>query len=172
MEETIVIGTLQKPFGIKGEIRGKSLTSFMSERFKKGNHYILKNPKDGDSVEVTLSSFRPSDNYFFVGFEGIDNPEKALSYYGYEIRIPLKDAPLPNGYYRLADLIGMSIIDTDTSKKIGEIKDVVPMGNVNNIKAISSNGKHFNFPFIYGSFVEKIDVEKKEFYIHVIEGLL
>lgn len=172
MEERIAIGLLQKPFGLKGEIRGKSLTSFPSLRFKKGRQYSLYNPKTSDLVSVTLLSFRPSDDYFFIRFEEIDTVEKAGEYRGYEIQMPLKEASLPDGYFRLADLIGMRVIDNETGETLGTIIDVLDYSKISTIKAIKENGKSFTFPFLYEKFVVNVDVTKKEMRIHVMEGLL
>ena len=52
MNERITVGTLQKPFGLKGEIRAKSMTSFPELRFQKGRHFFLKNPKTKEEREV------------------------------------------------------------------------------------------------------------------------
>lgn len=172
MEEKITIGLLQKPFGLKGEMRGKSLTSFPSLRYKKGAKYSLYNPKTLDQVSVTLLSFRPSDEYFFVRFEEISSVEEAGKYRNYEIQMPLEEAPLPDGYFRLADLIGMHVVDNETNQPLGTIADVLDYSKISIVKVTKTNGKSFTFPFLYEKFVVSVDITKKEMRIHVMEGLL
>lgn len=172
MNERITVGTLQKPFGLKGEIRAKSMTSFPELRFKKGRHLFLKNPKTKEEKEVILKSFRPSGDYFFVGFEGINTIDEALPFYGNEIEMNLEDAPLPDGYYRLQDLVGMSVINADTEEVIGKVKDVLTFSAISTVKAVTPTGKNFTFPFLFEKFVISLDIEKKEMKIKVIPGLL
>lgn len=172
MNEKITVGTLQKPFGLKGEIRAKSMTSFPELRFQKGCHFFLKNLKTGEEKEVILNSFRPSGDYFFVGFEGIDTIEDALPFYGNEIEMYLEEAPLPEGYYRLKDLIGMDVINAETNESIGKVKDVLTFSAISTIKAVTPSGKNFTFPFLFEKFVVSLDIEKKEMKINVIPGLL
>lgn len=172
MEEKIKIGTLQKPFGLKGEIRGKSLTSFPSLRFKKGRHYFLVNPKTKEEKEVILSSFRPSGDYFFVKFEGIDDIDEAAKYYANEVMMLLSEAPLPDGYFRLSELIGMNVVDNETDEILGSIVDVLDYSSISTIKAKRPNGKSFTFPFLYDKFVVSVDPAKKEMRIHLMDGLL
>lgn len=172
MEEKITIGTLQKLFGLKGEIRGKSMTSFPELRFQKGRRYFLLNPKTKEEKEYTLASFRPSGDYFFIRFEGIDTIEDAALLYGQEIRLPLEEAPLPDGYYRLSDLVGMKVLDDETKEELGTVKDVLNFSSVSTVKAVRPNGKTFTFPFLFDKFITNLDIEKKEMAIHVIPGLL
>ncbi|HBB05368.1 MAG TPA: 16S rRNA processing protein RimM [Firmicutes bacterium] len=172
MKEKITVGTLQKPFGLKGEIRAKSMTSFPELRFKIGRHFFLKNLKTEEEKEVILKSFRPSGDYFFVGFEGMDTIEDALPFYGNEIEMYLDEAPLPEGYYRLQDLIGINVIDAKTDENIGKIKDVLSFSAISTIKAVTPTGKNFTFPFLFEKFVVSLDIKKKEMKINVIPGLL
>lgn len=172
MNERITVGTLQKPFGLKGEIRAKSMTSFPELRFQKGRHFFLKNPKTKEEREVVLKSFRPSGDYFFVGFEGIETIEDALPFYGNEIEMNLADAPLPDGYYRLQDLVGMSVINIDNGEVIGKVKDVLTFSAISTVKAVTPTGKNFTFPFLFEKFVISLDIEKKEMKIKVMPGLL
>lgn len=171
MEETITLGIVQKPFGLKGEVLCKSLTSFPEERFKKGRRFFLLNKASGESVEVILRSFRPSGDYFYLSFEGHPSINDVEAYRGYQIEVPLSEAPLPEGYYRFRDLIGLKVIDHETNKELGTVDSVLTYGNKPTLR-VQGEEKPFTVPFVFGPFIESIDLEKKECHIHVMEGLL
>ena len=71
--KTICIGKIIKPFGLVGVLRCKSLTSFASDRFQIGRKLFLKNPKNGEELEVELASFRDSGDYYFISFRGMED---------------------------------------------------------------------------------------------------
>lgn len=171
MEETISLGVIQKPFGLKGEVLCKSLTSFPEERFQKDRHFFLKSPKDGSLQEVSLRSFRPSGDYFYLSFEEFQKVEDVESLRGYTVETPLSEAPLPEGFYRLRDLVGLKVVDAETGEELGHIQDVLSFSSSPILK-VKRGPKSYTVPFVFGPFVETIDLEKKECRIHVIEGLL
>ena len=164
--KTICIGKIIKPFGLVGVLRCKSLTSFASDRFQIGRKLFLKNPKNGEELEVELASFRDSGDYYFISFRGIEDLA------GYEIEIPEEEATLPEGFYHLSDLIGSNVINQETNEKIGKVIDVLSCASSSNLKIKEENGKTCYVPFVMDTFVVSIDTAKKEILIHVIPGLL
>lgn len=168
--EYVNIASLGKPYGLKGQMHGISLTSFPSLRFKKNAHYALFNQKGELVREVTLSDFRLRGDSLTIGFKEILTPEEALTYQGHLLALPKDNAPLPEGYVRYDELIGYKGVD-DEGEEIGTLLEVVEYGAAPNLKFKKKDGKNFYVPFI-DAFVGEIDHEKKTIRIHVIEGML
>jgi ribosomal 30S subunit maturation factor RimM len=67
--EYITLGYILKPFGLKGEVRCKSLTSFAKQRFKKGTKLSLHDEKTNETFPATVKSFRDTGGYYFLSLE-------------------------------------------------------------------------------------------------------
>ena len=171
-EEYIRLGTLRKPFGLQGQVRCVSLTSFASLRFVPGKEIMLYAEKTKERKTVTVSYFRDGGNEFFLGFEGINTIEAIEPYMGWHLEMLKKDAMVPEGYYRLSDLIGMKAFDATTAEPIGEIIDVVAYSKTPNLKLKETNGKIAYIPFVMETFVKSLDLENKTIHIEVMPGLL
>lgn len=170
--KTICLGKIIKPFGLDGVLRCKSLTSFAKSRFHLGRKLILLNEKTNETQDVEVSYFRDSGDYYFVGFSGMDDINVAEKYVGWSIEIPEDDAPIPDGYYRLKDLIGCKVINDESKEEIGEVIDVMTFSSSSNFKVKERNGKICYIPFVMKEFIISMDLEKKEITVNVIPGLL
>ncbi len=168
--EYISIATLGKPYGIKGQVHAYSLTSFPELRFKKNRKYVLTSPKDKSITPVTLSYFQVQGDVLILGFKEIATPEEMKAFQGYSLDMDKEEAPLPEGYVRYGDLIGMKGID-DEGKEIGTVLDVVEYAPTPNLKFKALDDHVFYVPFI-DVFVGDISYEKKTINIHVVEGML
>lgn len=166
------LGTITKTFGLHGQVLVKSLTSFASIRFKRGAKISLFDEKTAERKELSVNFFRDSGDYFYLGFEEIDNMDKALELVGKHLEMEKEAAFLPEGYYRLSDLIGSKVLDAKDGKKIGEVIDVNDFCPTANLKIRKEDGKNFYVPLVMKEFIEKIDIESKTIHINLIEGLL
>lgn len=170
--KTICLGYIIKPFGLEGVLRCKSLTSFASDRFRIGNKLILKNPKTATETEVKVASFRDSGDYYFLSFEGMEDINMVEGFAGSSIEIPEEEATLPEGFYHLSDLIGLTVINDETNEEIGKVIDVLSYSSTPNFKIKENNGKTCYIPFVFSEFIVSIDVESKLMMVKVIPGLL
>lgn len=168
--ETITVARLLKPFALRGEIHAISLTEFPKDRFKKGRSFFAV--KAGmDPIPLTLKSARGQGDAYLFAFEEIHSVEEAETLKGCDLNMNKEEAPLPEGYFRFADLIGCQAFD-EAGNLLGVVLSVTefaPTKNLNIKRA--DNGKPFYVPFI-DAFVKTIDVEKKRIEIHVVEGML
>ena len=168
--EEITIAHLTKTLGLKGEIRAYSMTDFPKERFKKGRKVFAVNPQKEIRKELTLKSIRPSGETIILTFDEINIVEEAMEIQGCDLNMDKADAVLPEGMYRLADLIGCKVYD-ESGNFLGEVISVLSNAPVKNLKIKKEDGKCFYCPF-KDEFVPSVDVDSKKITIHVIEGML
>lgn len=171
--EYITLGYILKPFGLKGEVRCKSLTSFGSIRFKKGTIVSLHNEKTDERVEVTISKYRDSGDFYFLAFAEFPDINLVENYKGFAIEMDKSKATIPDGFYRFDDLIGCKVVDfLDEARVIGEVIDVVKYSTTMNLVVQDKDKKNIYVPFKKELFIKNVDIENKVISINVMEGLL
>ena len=172
MDEWIKVAELGKPFALKGEVKARSLTSFPELRFTKGRKLLARREEDKEGgKELTLRSYRASGNALTFLFEEIRTPEEAESLRGLSLYIRKEEAPVPEGYYRLEDLKGLSCFDQD-GNLLGTVVDTMQNAPVLNLVVEKKEGGRFTVPFLDKKFVLDLDLESKRIVIQVIPGLL
>ena len=171
--EYIALGYILKPFGLKGEVRCKSLTSFAKQRFKKGTKLSLHDEKTNERFPATVKSFRDSGDYYFLSFEEYGDINAIEGYKGFAIEMDKEAAVLPEGYYRYADLIGCKVVDyLDENRVIGVVDEVLEYSKVRTLSVTTAEKKHVYVPFKDGLFIKNVDIDNKVITINVMEGLL
>ncbi len=171
--EYITLGYILKPFGLKGEVRCKSLTSFGSIRFKKGTTVSLHNEKTDERIDVTIAKYRDSGDYYFLAFVEFPDINLVEKYKGFAIEMDKSLATIPDGFYRYDDLIGCKVIDyLDENRIIGNVIDVVKYSVTMNLVVETEDKKNVYVPFKKELFIKNVDLENKVISINVMEGLL
>lgn len=171
--EYITLGYILKPFGLKGEVRCKSLTSFGSIRFKKGTIVSLHNEKTDERIDVTIAKYRDSGDYYFLAFAEFPDINLVEKYKGFAIEMDKSLATVPDGFYRYDDLIGCKVIDyLDENRVIGNVTDVVKYSVTMNLVVETNDKKNVYVPFKKELFIKNVDLENKIISINVMEGLL
>ena len=165
----VTIAILGKPFGLQGEILLYIHTDFPELRFKKGRAYHLVSPK-GDEQIVHLSSLKSHGSKYTVKFKEWNTIEEVENLSGFELCLDKEDAPLPEGAYRFADMVGSEVFDEE-GNKLGILVEVTDYAPTKNLKIQMDNKKNFYVPFL-DQFVPTVDIENKRIVIHVIEGML
>lgn len=164
MEKLLETGKIVKTHGIKGEVKidawsdtPEFLVSFKSMFLK-----------DGTKLEVQKA--RVHKQGVIVKFKGIDSIDDALLYLNRTVYIDKTDVSLDDGVYFIDDLVGLDVIDVESGKKYGVIKDVFQTGS-NDVYIVSGeDGKSYYIPGI-ADIVKNVDLEKGVMYIKPIEGL-
>lgn len=119
---------------------------------------------------MTLKSVRPQGPLYVFSFEEVPSIEESELLQGWDLTMDKEEATLPEGMYRLSDLIGCKIVDEE-SHELGVVIDVLSNAPTKNLKIKKPDGKCFYCPFI-DEFVPTVDLNKKTITIHVVEGLL
>ena len=164
------IGKIIDSHGLDGTFKVFNTTDSPKKRYAKGNKVYLYNETTDERLEMTVEAFRMSGQLVFVKLEGIDNPESAKEFKGFEIHTIKDRNDLQVGYYFYEDLVGCSIID-QSKNELGKVSKVEEFPAQITLRVKRQNGKDFFVPFVK-QFIKKVDIDAKKIYIEVIEGML
>ncbi len=153
--------------GIKGELRLYPLCDspdFLC-RFK-----TLYLDKDGKTA-IKPSSLRVHKNVVVAKIEGYDTIDQSRQFIGKIFYINRDDIKLPKGQYFIDDLIGLHVINADTSESIGIVDDVTN-GSAHDIYHIKLQSGDIRMIPAVKEFIKETNLEKGEITIKPIAGLL
>jgi 16S rRNA processing protein RimM len=164
------IGKIIDSHGLDGTFKVFNTTDSPKKRYAKGNKVYLYNESTDERLELTVERFRLSGQIAFVKLEGIDNPESAKEFKGFEIHTIKDRNDLEVGYYFYEDLVGCAIMDQNKNE-LGKVSKVEEFPAQITLRVKRSNGKDFFVPFVK-QFIKKVDIDAKKIHIEVIEGML
>ena len=148
----LIVGTILKPQGIRGELKVKPFTD-TAEVFSGFDRVFL------DGVPYKILSVRTGDGFVYLGLRGVPDRNAAELLRGKSLTLPREEAPEPaEGSYYIADLIGCAIV-TEEGEKLGVLADVTPAAtDVYTLKR--ATGEEIIFPAAKGV-VLSVDPEKR-----------
>jgi len=121
--EYVLIGRLQRPHGVTGEIVFGIHTDF-PERVTTGKIVFLGNKH----LPRKFTGIRPFNNNLLVTFENIKNREEAAELTNLEVFVLTKDLPkLENGQYYHHQLIGIKAVLEDGTS-VGTLREILVTG--------------------------------------------
>lgn len=140
MEETLKIGQIARPHGVKGELRVIPLTDDPS-RFKKLKTALI----DGENYRVL--SVKVASDCVCIAFSGIPDRTTAETFRGKFISVDRKDAvPLEENTFFIADVIGADVVD-ENGEFLCRVTDVTP-SKTDVFTGVTEDGKTVRFPFL------------------------
>ncbi len=151
--------------GCRGDVKLESwcntpqiLAAIKNVYLKKGDEYVkLKVKKASVFKQFVISSL-----------DGIDDMDKAMEMKGVTLYAKRADFKLKKGEYFISDIIGLDVINVETGKTLGTLKEVINRGS-SDIYVVDTELGERMVPVV-DEFVKKIDVEKG-IYIKPIEGM-
>ncbi len=168
MDDTLRVGVISSTHGIKGEVKVFPTTDDAA-RFKKLKTVILDTGRE--QMTLNIQSVRFFKNMVILKFKEFNDIDEIGKYKGRDLLIHRDQAVKlePNENF-IVDLIGLSVV-TDEGEDFGIMKDVLQTG-ANDVYVIEhKSGKEYLFPAIKDCIL-KVDLEKKEMTVHVMDGLL
>lgn len=114
-------GKIVNTHGIRGELKVYPLCDGPDFLLEFDRFFI-------DNQEMTVISSRVHKNVTLLKLEGVDHIDQAEALIGKIIKINSDDIELEDGRYFIEDLIGMKVIDHDTGKEYGILKNVIQTG--------------------------------------------
>lgn len=121
--ELVAIGVIEKSFGVRGELRVRSLSD-VPGRFEGLTRVTLEAPS-GTVKDATIRSVRAMNGSYVLGMDVCSTPEDAAMFRGWTLKIPQGSAPpLPQGQYYEYELIGLAVQD-ETGRSVGTVEDIL-----------------------------------------------
>lgn len=155
MNNTIEIGIIVKPQGVKGEMKVSPLTD-NPKRFLKLEEVFI------DGKEYKVESVRVSGNDVFVFLDGISDRDEVEKFRNKSIFVERSNAiKLEKDRYFIVDIVGCEVFLED--KSIGVVKDVLQYGSAD-IYVVKSKENSVMFPALKTMFL-KVDIENKQIHL-------
>ena len=152
MQETLKIGVIVKPQGIRGEVKVQPLTDDIN-RFKKLKEVII------DQKIYHVLNCVIGGGTVFLALSGISDRNTAETFRGKFLCVTRENAvPLEEGRYFIVDIIGCKVV-TDSGNYVGQVTDVFSARtDIFTLKC--EDGRIMRFPFLK-DLVQKVDVQEK-----------
>ena len=140
MEETLVIGIVAKPQGIRGELKITPYTDDV-KRFNKLKSVVI------DDKTYSVVSAKACDGFAVISILGVNDRNTAETFRNKLLKVKREDAIKPkDGSYFIVDIIGSTLL-TDTGKNLGKIVDVTAL-KTDVFTVLLTSGKVMRFPFL------------------------
>lgn len=157
----VYIGKIVSTHGIKGEIRILSNFDYKDKVFKVGNKLIIENQ------DYTIKSYRKHKNYDMVTLNNFNNINEVLFLMKKEVYFLKENLNLKNNEVLDEELMNFTVLTNDNKK--GIIKEIFYASQTNKIIRIQLD-KEILIP-MNSPMIKKIDKEKKEIYIKLLDNM-
>jgi 16S rRNA processing protein RimM len=153
----IIIGKIGTAYGTRGWLKITAYTQFNKDILGYRPWYTKQ--ADGPWLPVEIEASKPHGKGAIVKLAGIHTPEKARLLTGSLIGVCRSQLPkLAEGEYYWSDLIGLSVINKEGGL-LGTVRYLMETGS-NDVLVIKGE-KEIAIPFIQGSVIQKVDLEKR-----------
>jgi len=164
MDKYLEIGRIINKRGIKGELKLEHYANNEEEFNNYDRVFLSKDGTDERMIE-TCKSYK---GFVYLKLSGIDTPEQADAVRGKYVYVDRDDIDLPDDEVLIADIIGLNVIDADSGRIYGKIRDVVNYGRYDTY-IIFDGKKKYMLPAVE-DFIDRIDLSEGVF-VTPIQGL-
>ena len=168
--EYLIVGTIIRTVGLKGEVKVYPSTHFRDSRFKSGNHLFVSKPGSDERRELTIKTHHKNGELDQLIFNEISTIEEAEKIVHYDLLVEKDVSFLKKGYYYYSDLEGLEVY-FDNGTYIGKVKKIEEYNSYATFRVVRENGKDVLIPFV-NAFVKEILLEEKKMIVNYIDGLL
>lgn len=163
------VGKIVNTQGLQGEMRVLSVTDFAEERFKKGNHLALFDPKEQFVMNVEIASHRKVKNFDIIKFKGMYHINDIEKYRDHILKVAEADlVDLDEGEFYYHEIIGLEVYEGETL--LGTIKEILQPG-ANDVWVVKRKGKRdLLLPYIPPVVLE-VDTVAGRIQVEIPEGL-
>jgi len=165
VNDLLEIGKIVKSSGLKGRLKVLSYCESIRELEALTGVFVGGDSEHVSHFNVGYCRVRGGSS-FFLGLEGIEDPEKAGELVGQSVFIPPER--LPDGEYYWRDIIGLDIV-TEDGHRLGYVTTILPTGS-NDVYICSGGEREILIP-AFEDVVRKIDIEQGLMVVRLPEGL-
>ncbi|MBX7187244.1 MAG: ribosome maturation factor RimM [Vicinamibacteria bacterium] len=154
--DSVTIGIILRPHGIRGEVVVEPLTD-NETRFATLEDVRVVRPS-GSSVRLKVTSMFPHKGRLVIQFEGIATIEDAETLRASELRIPVASLPsLPAGSYYHHELRGLDV-RVESGDSIGTVTDLWETGATPVLVIHDAKARETLLPLV-DAFIIEVDVK-------------
>ncbi|EHO80808.1 ribosome maturation factor RimM [Fusobacterium ulcerans] len=165
--ELLTVGKISGTHHLKGAV--KIIANIGDAEILEGNRVIVELP-GGEQKIFTVTSVNPLvGNKWIAEFQEITNKTEAGKLKNSLIKIRRELLGIGEDEYLLNDLLDMKAVDADNGDILGKITDIFETA-AHDILVIEGENTEIMVPDV-DEFVKKIDFDKREIFIHLIEGM-
>lgn len=166
--ERVVVAEILRPHGNRGEVIARPQTDVPGriENLKEANVRLL----DGRDASVEIAAARRHKDSWILKFEGIDSIDDAERFRAADLWVPFAHrGKLAEGDFFQSDLIGCSVVDRTSGKRLGVVKGWQQYGGPLLMEVVAE-GREALIPFV--SALCEVDLEGRTIRAELPDGLL
>lgn len=165
--EYLVVGSLRRAHGVRGDMLMEVLTDF-PERLKPGTA-VFVGPQH---APMLIERVRPHREGLLIGFSGVESPEATERYRNKAVYVTTADRPpLPAGQYYEHQVLGFTVVKDETEETIGVLSEILRTG-ANDIYVVKRpDGSEVLLPVI-ASVVLALEPDRRMIRVHLLPGLI
>jgi 16S rRNA processing protein RimM len=164
VKEFLEGGKIVGTHGVRGEMRVECWCDSPQFLAKFKTLYF-----DNGAQAVKVQS-RAHKNMVLMKMPEVDTIEKADTFRGKIVYIKRSDIKLEKGVHFVQDMIGLEVVDSQTKKVYGKVKDVLRTGSNDVYEMEDENKKLFYIPAI-PDIIDEIDIDNNTLSITPMKGL-
>ncbi|UCF21712.1 MAG: 16S rRNA processing protein RimM [Gemmatimonadota bacterium] len=172
--EYLIVGSISKAHGIKGDCFVMPATDDVAGIYAKGCELRLGDPQGrplGEGTSLTVREVRRFKGGLIVSFDAVDDRNAAEVLRGLTLLARRADTrPLEEGEYFLHDLPGLDVY-TVQGARVGRVAEVYEGGPSHYLGVVDDGEREHLVPFIAGV-VREVDLRAGRIVIEPIPGLL
>jgi len=139
----LATGRIGGSHGVRGELKIRSFSG-ETDHFTRLEWVTLR--KGGAAYEYAVEGVRLQGDKVLLKLEGIDNPETARRFSGYEIWVPRHmAAPRGEDEYYIGDLVGLKLIHN--GREAATVQSVWENGTTAMLEVLTTENKSVMVPF-------------------------
>ncbi len=151
----VAIGRIQRPHGLRGEVRVQALTDWPARFTSLSVVSVLKDGAHQRDLHIEKAAVHATT--VLLKFRGIDDRSGAQALGGMILAIDREQCvKLPAGEFYVFDLIGLQVVD-QKGREIGKLTDIVPHP-ANDVWVVRHSKKEWLIPATQ-DFVKRVDLE-------------
>lgn len=166
----LTIARITRPRGNKGEVAADDLADSM-RCFEPGRIVAAALP-NGTERQLCIERAWRHQGRLILKFSGVGSISDAEQLRLAEIVVGRESlAPLADGEYYLDDLVGCSLVDEDTGRKLGSVANVYsPPGGVLLISVVDEERKELLVPFA-NDICREVDLAARRISVRLPDGM-
>ena len=159
--EQVEVGQIVNTHGVRGEMKVQPWCDTPEQFLTFPTLYL-------DCAPVKPAAVRIHKSIVLLTLPGVEDMDAALHLKGKVLSVRREDIHLPEGRYLNAELIGLSVLDAETGRAVGTIRDVL-VYPANNVLVVKGE-KEYLIPAV-PAVIENTDLDANTMTVHLLKGM-